>query len=160
PALSACRTALNNIKQAISDILDKVRLVEPDPKSGAKTKPNLDAPSEHGVGNSANRAESLVVRFPLSSPSVIESQPLAGASWQEAENLVRLGDIEKGLLEMRRLAAGETTGRSRFQRKLLLAEVCLDHQREFLARSILEELAEQIDKLQLELWESSELISR
>ncbi len=60
---------------------------------------------------------------------------------------------------MMRLAANETTGRSRFQRKLLLAEVCLASKRERLARSILEELAEQIDKSQLELWESSELIS-
>ena len=60
---------------------------------------------------------------------------------------------------MIRLAAAETSGRDRFQRKLLLAEVCLASKRERLARSILEELAEQIDKLQLEAWESSELIS-
>ena len=59
---------------------------------------------------------------------------------------------------MTRLAAMETSGRSRFQRKLLLAEVCLASKRDALARSILEELAEQIDKCQLESWESSELI--
>ena len=93
PALSACRTGLNNISQAISDILDKVRLAEPDPKFGAKTKANRDAPSEQGVRSSANRSEPLVVRFPPS----IESQPSAGATWQEAENLVRSGDTEKGL---------------------------------------------------------------
>jgi type VI secretion system protein ImpA len=60
---------------------------------------------------------------------------------------------------MIRLAAAETTGRDRFQRKLLLADVCLASKRNRLARSILEELAEQIDKFQLELSESSELIS-
>jgi type VI secretion system protein ImpA len=60
---------------------------------------------------------------------------------------------------MTRVAASETSGRARFQRKLLLAEVCLASRRERLARSILEELAEQIDKYQLEFWESSELIS-
>ena len=59
---------------------------------------------------------------------------------------------------MTRLAASETCGRNRFQRKLLLAEVCLASKRERLARSILEELAEQIDKFQLESWESSDLI--
>ena len=42
----------------------------------------------------------------------------------------------------------------------MLAEACLANKRDRLARSILEELAEQIDKLQLESWESSELISR
>ena len=72
--------------------------------------------------------------------------------------LIRSGQVEKGLAEMTRLAASETNGRNRFQRKLLLAEVCLASKRERLARSILEELAEQIDKFQLELWESSELI--
>ena len=56
------------------------------------------------------------------------------------------------------LAARETCGRNRFQRKLLLAEICLNSKRERLARSILEELAEQIDNLKLELWESSELV--
>ena len=74
--------------------------------------------------------------------------------------LIRSGQVEKGLAEMTRLAASETNGRNRFQRKLLLAEVCLATKRERLARSILEELAEQIDKFQLELWESSELIGR
>ena len=59
---------------------------------------------------------------------------------------------------MTRLAAGETSGRNRFKRKLLLAEVCMASKRERLARSILEELAEQIDKFQLDFWETSDLI--
>jgi type VI secretion system ImpA family protein len=67
--------------------------------------------------------------------------------------------IAVGGTEMTRLAAAETTGRDRFQRKLLLAEACLASNRDRLAQTILEELAEQIDKFQLESWESSELIS-
>jgi type VI secretion system protein ImpA len=72
--------------------------------------------------------------------------------------LIRSGQVDKGLAEMTRLAASETSGRNRFQRKLLLAEVCIASKRERLARQILEELAEQIDKFQLELWETSELV--
>jgi type VI secretion system protein ImpA len=60
---------------------------------------------------------------------------------------------------MTQLAALEGCGRNRFQRKLLLAEVCMDTRRERLARTILEELASQIDQLQLHQWESSELIA-
>ena len=60
---------------------------------------------------------------------------------------------------MVQLASLETTGRNRFQRKLLLAEACVASQRPRLARSIMEELAEQIDKFQLDAWESSETIS-
>ena len=62
--------------------------------------------------------------------------------------LIRSGQVDKGLAQMIRLSAKETCGRNRFQRKLLLAEVCLASKRERLARSILEELAEQIDKPQ------------
>jgi type VI secretion system protein ImpA len=67
--------------------------------------------------------------------------------------------VDAGLAEMTRLAASETTGRNRFERKLLLAEICLNTNRERLARAVLEELAEQIDSHHLETWESSELIS-
>jgi type VI secretion system protein ImpA len=100
----------------------------------------------------------LSPRVGLSHANLQESELSIGASWREAENLIRAGNVEKGLAEMMRLAAGETSGRNRFQRKLLLADVCLASNRERLAQSILEELAEQIDKLQLESWESSQLI--
>jgi type VI secretion system protein ImpA len=148
PSLSACRTALGEIKQAVSDILDRLRLAEPDASSA----------SVETVGGLGVPTNPSVVRFGPSPPNLRESELSIGAPWREAETLVRSGDVEKGLAEMMRLAAGETTGRNRFQRKLLLAEVCLASKRERLAQSILEELAEQIDKLQLESWESSQLI--
>lgn len=59
---------------------------------------------------------------------------------------------------MTRLAAAETTGRSRFERKFLLAEVCLSSNRDRLARAVLEELSEQVENHHLETWESSELV--
>ncbi len=155
PNLSDCRTVLSELKQAISDILDKKRKEEPDAPVAS-----LQASAEGSVeqGESSMDAGPVVVRLPLSLPNVQGLQPAMSGSWQDAEMLIRSGQIEKGLAEMTRLAANETSGRNRFQRKLLLAEVCLASKRERLARSILEELAEQIDKFQLELWESSELV--
>jgi type VI secretion system protein ImpA len=79
-------------------------------------------------------------------------------SWQEAEQLIRSGKVDAGLSAMTRLAASETTGRNRFQRKLLLAEICLSSRRSELARAILEELAEQIDTFKLADWEASDLV--
>ena len=145
PNLSACRTVFNELKVEISDILERKRREEPDPAPATSAEPG------------AGRADAVVVRFPLSLSSMQGSTQLGG-SWHEAEMLIRSGQVDKGLAEMTRLAASETCGRNRFQRKLLLAEVCLASNRERLARSILEELAEQIDKFQLELWETSELI--
>ncbi len=148
PSLSACRTVLSEIKQSVSDILDRLRLAEPDaPEEG-----------EDAGGDPGDSAKPPIQRFRLSPPNLQESELSIGSAWRDAEILVRSGDVEKGLGEMMRLAAGETSGRNRFQRKLLLAEVCLASKRELLAQSILEELAEQIDKLQLESWESSQVI--
>jgi type VI secretion system ImpA family protein len=157
PNLSDCRTVLTELKEAISDILDRKRKEEPG-AAVAGSQPGADESLAQGQ-SSMDAANPMVLRLPISLPNVQGLQPSMGGSWQDAEMLIRSGQIEKGLAEMTRLAANETSGRNRFQRKLLLAEVCLASRRERLARSILEELAEQIDKFQLELWESSELVS-
>src|SRR5215471_2996659 len=150
PNLAQCRTTLSEIRQAVTDILDQKRREEPPP-------PAIAVAPVSGAVRSESVAPLEAARRSVTGGQMTQSV-LAG-SWHQAESLVRAGEVDRGLLEMTRLAAAETTGRDRFQRKLLLAEVCLASNRERLARSILEELAEQIDKYQLESWESSELIS-
>ena len=150
PNLAQCRTTLSEIRQAVTDILDQKRREEPPP-------PAIAAAPASGAVRSESAAPLEAARRSVTGGQMTQSM-LAG-SWQQAESFVRAGEVDRGLLEMTRLAAAETTGRDRFQRKLLLAEVCLASNRERLARSILEELAEQIDKYQLESWESSDLIS-
>jgi type VI secretion system protein ImpA len=158
PSLSDCRTAVSEMKLAISDILDKKRREEPDPPPAADPQTSSGGSDGEAPG-SLDAANPMILRFPLLLSNMQGSQGTLGGSWQDAEMLLRSGQVEKGLAEMTRLAASETNGRNRFQRKLLLAEACLASKRDRLARSILEELAEQIDKFQLEFWESSELIS-
>jgi type VI secretion system protein ImpA len=147
PNLAAFRIALDDIRLELSAILEEKRREEP-------------AASPAGQANeAAAQADALTLRLPLSLLNAQTAKSSGLDSWSQAESLIRSGQVDAGLAEMRRLAAGETTGRSRFERKLLLAEVCLATHRERLARTVLEELAEQIDKHQLETWESSELIS-
>jgi type VI secretion system protein ImpA len=155
PNLSGCRTALSEMRQAIADILEKKRVAEPDPVPASDQ--TASAPSAEQRQRSEGDA-SMTLRLPISFPPVQDSATSLGGSWLDAEKLIRSGDVEKGLGAMMRLAASETNGRNRFQRKFLLAEVCLATKREHLARLILEELAEQIDKFQLEFWESSAMI--
>jgi type VI secretion system protein ImpA len=160
PNLSGCRNALNEIFEEVQKILEKKRAEEPDRLTPENAPVNGDG-SAGEVGNP------MTVRFPLSVPDLVGSTGgagglstgAAGGAWDEAEALLRSGQVDRGLARMVHLSAAETTGRNRFQRRLLLAEACLASQRQRLARSILEELAEQIDKLQLESWESSEMIS-
>jgi type VI secretion system protein ImpA len=147
PNLSDCRRAFEDIRVEVEKVLERKREEEPAPASPANE------------ATAADKTNPVTVRFPLSLPEISTGAAAAGASWQEAETLVRSGQVDKGLARMVQLAALETTGRNRFQRRLLLVEACLASQRPRLARSILEELAEQIDKHQLENWESSEIIS-
>jgi type VI secretion system protein ImpA len=135
----------------VQAILEKKRAEEPDPVTA-------DA-GDGAAGSLGEKGNPVTVRFALALPELSGSSSGSGSSWQDAEALIRSGQVDKGLSQMVQLSAKETCGRNRFQRKLLLAEVCLSSKRERLARSILEELAEQIDKLQLESWESSELIA-
>ncbi len=81
-----------------------------------------------------------------------------GDSWSDAEHMVRGGDVDRALSTMAALAAAEPNGRVRFQRKLLLAEICLQTNRRKLAKSILEELNELVEKHNLTAWETSDLI--
>jgi type VI secretion system protein ImpA len=79
-------------------------------------------------------------------------------SWSEAERMARGGEVDRALSTMAALAAAEPNGRVRFQRKLLLADICMQTNRLKLAKSILEELSEVVDKHNLTAWETSDLI--
>lgn len=149
PNLSACRTILAELQHEITTLVEKKH----------KDQPAVPAADKQAAAeNPGGHGDTVTVRFPLSGLSTSVSGSSTGGSWQEAERLVRTGQIDAGLAEMTRLAATETSGRNRFQRKLLLAEVCIASKREPLARAILEELAEQIEKFQLEIWETSDLV--
>lgn len=81
-----------------------------------------------------------------------------GDAWSACEEMARGGNIDGALSAMTSLAAAEPNGRVRFQRKLLLADVCLQSNRKKLATSILQELNEIIELHKLESWETSEIV--
>lgn len=86
------------------------------------------------------------------------AEGVVGGAWAEAERMARSGEIDAALSTMTALAAAEANGRVRFQRKLLLADICMQTNRLKLARSILEELNELVEKHNLTTWETSDLI--
>ena len=86
------------------------------------------------------------------------AEGMVSGAWAEAERMARSGEIDAALSTMTALAAAEANGRVRFQRKLLLADICMQTNRLKLARSILEELNELVDKHNLTAWETSDLV--
>ena len=83
--------------------------------------------------------------------------PRSDDAWSQAEQLAR-NDVPGALARMTALAAAEPNGRIRFQRKLLLADLCIKTNRKKLATSILQELNEIIETHKLEQWETSEIV--
>lgn len=127
--------ALEECQLAIASILRK-KQPAPDKTSGSAVAiPSL------GSGGGGGLAEGMV-----------------SGAWAEAERMARSGEIDAALSTMTALAAAEANGRIRFQRKLLLADICMQTNRVKLARSILEELNELIDKHNLTSWETSDLV--
>ena len=120
----------------------------------AQRRPNGQARNDNqndnnGKGNPSN-GKGTNSGFGLEETSLDES-------WANAELLVRTGKISEALSEMTRLAATAPNGRVRFHRKLLLADICLSTNRDRLATSILEELAELVEKHHLEEWEAPQV---
>jgi type VI secretion system protein ImpA len=142
PTTSEAKEAFEECRLLLERILNAKRASEPD--ASTSSTPDLgEAAASHGHE-----------LFSLKG----SSDENGHGSWAVAEQLARNGNVDQALAQMGRLAASEANGRVRFQRKLLLAEICLKRGRNGLAKSILEELAEQIDKHQLENWETAEVV--
>jgi len=80
--------------------------------------------------------------------------------WDEAQTLVRAGNISEAIAVMARAARQARSGRERFLRTLQQAELCLALERSGMALPLLDVLAQRVDELRLEQWEESSLCAR
>lgn len=140
PGFTNARKALEDISAHLDSILEDKRREEP--------TSILIAGSQKSGGGVVSRGF----------PAFGFSQSANAGDWEKAENMIRSGQVESGLAEMTVLAQRETSGRTRFQRKLLLAQIAMQISRDRLAQSILEELAEQIESFKLVEWETTDIV--
>ncbi len=141
PGLTTAKESFEEIRRLLGPILKKKREEEPD-------KP----PGEEGADGVTQPASTMAGFWTAGMPSD------QSGSWQQAEALIRSGSVDQGLQQMAVLAAQETSGRARFLRKLMLVDICSGAGRERLARTVLEELNQQIADYKLDLWESTALV--
>ena len=85
--------------------------------------------------------------------------PVADA-FQLAMDAVRSGSKQEAIEILSHEVAQERSGRARFNRKMQLAQVCMAVGYENVAFPILEELAAEIERLQLEDWEAPDVIAQ
>jgi type VI secretion system protein ImpA len=115
--------------------------------------------SRHGAASIGGAGFTMQVQGQnarLTIPGVLAES--ANNSWAEAEHRALSGDIDGALSAMAALSAAEPNGRVRFQRKLLLADICLQTGKYKLAKMILEELNELVEEHKLTAWETTELV--
>lgn len=149
PTTSTGRGRIREVQQEINRIVKLKRADEPDVVPPAKEAEPSPA------GSMSPQPTPELDGRPQSHPS----RDLQSGGWFEAEALLAT-DESRAIAIMTRLAATETSGRDRFQRKLMLAGICVRRQRDRLAQVLLEELNEQVEKHKLDEWEQPELIGK
>jgi len=140
PSFKEARETFEEMRFLLDATLKKKREDEPDKVPGAEQPEEAGQPGTNMAG------------------FWTAGMPADSGSWQQAESMVRSGNVDQGLQKMAALAAQETSGRGRFLRKLMLVDVCRAAGRDRLARTILEELNQQVGEFKLDLWESSALV--
>jgi type VI secretion system protein ImpA len=146
-----CGQAAPSFKEARETFSDMLLLLQATLKKKIEEEPDVVPGSEQAAGTAAQPATTMAGFWTA-------GMPAESGSWQQAEGLVKAGNVDQGLQKMAALAALETSGRGRFLRKLMLVDVCRNAGRERLARTILEELNEQIKDYRLDQWESTALV--
>jgi type VI secretion system protein ImpA len=76
-----------------------------------------------------------------------------------AQDLIRQGQLSQAIQLLVRDAAQQPSGRARFQRRLQVAQLCVNAGQNKVAHPVLEELVKEIDQRRLEEWEASEMIA-
>jgi type VI secretion system protein ImpA len=91
-----------------------------------------------------------------------DGQPVIGAPDvnELAMQAARQGRTEEAIAMLATAAAQERSGRARFHRKVQLAGICMATGNESIAHPILEELSGEVERRQLEEWESPENVAQ
>jgi type VI secretion system protein ImpA len=84
-----------------------------------------------------------------------ETDAIFGTATQLLEN----GRPKEAISMMVRDAETQSSGRMRFRRRLQLAQMCMTAGHTEVARTVLEDLAKEIERRSLETWESGELLA-
>jgi type VI secretion system protein ImpA len=105
-------------------------------------------------------AEDLKVDGPPVEPSAeVEGSALEDVDGSDALALARAGRAEQAVGMLKHQLAMERTVRGRFRKRTQLAAVLVEAGQDAIAQPILEDLVAQIDKYQLEEWESGEMVA-
>ncbi|MCW5980958.1 MAG: type VI secretion system protein TssA [Bryobacteraceae bacterium] len=150
---SALRTLLEDYPR-----LPDWTLNDDTPAASSETKEWLRA--ERLAGGGRSRALPVFVPAEPAPAANGDGETALKDAFDLAMEAAREGRTEEALTIISREAAQESSGRGRFLRKVQLAQICLATRNDAIAAPILEQISEEIERRQLEQWETPELIAQ
>jgi len=93
-------------------------------------------------------------------PSEEEKDAHVPDAYELAEEFMRKGQIEPAIQLLVRDAAQQPSGRTRFLRRMQVAQLCLTAGHDDVAQPMLEQLAREIDQRKLEEWEAGAVLAQ
>ncbi len=156
---SAIRSELNALLHDYPGLVDAT-LLDDTPAANPETRTWLKeiAPAAPQVADAGYRA-AVDQETETASSNATNAEKTPDA-YELALVALRDGDGEAALETLLHAVELERSGRGRFQRRLQLAQVCLNSGHERIAQPLLEQLTSEADSRSLEGWESPALIAR
>jgi type VI secretion system protein ImpA len=150
PTFSPLKTTLDEIRHTANLLLQKKRELEPDAKPEGQAVSGEDAAETGEAG--APALAGLGLQYRAAAPPE--------AVFQMAQQAARSGRLQEAIRLLTDQLATEASARGRFIRRTQVAQICLESGQDGIAMPILEELAAEIDRRNLEEWEFGEVLAR
>jgi type VI secretion system protein ImpA len=150
PTFSSLKTTLDEIRHTANLFLQKKRELEPDAKLEGEAVSG-EVPAETGEAGAQTLA-GLELQYRAGAPPE--------AVFRMAQQAARSGRLQDAIRLLTDQLATEASARGRFIRRTQVAQICLESGQDGIAMPILEELAAEIDRRNLEEWEFGEVLAR
>jgi len=153
PTFSPLKTTLDELRHTANLFLQKKRELEPDAKPEGPGGPGEEVSAETGeAGAPALAGGPMGFQYRAGVPPE--------AVFQMAQQAARSGRLQDAIRLLTDQLATEASARGRFIRRTQVAQICLESGQDGIAMPILEELAAEIDRRNLEEWEFGEVLAR
>ncbi len=152
PTFGPLKATLDEIRHTANLFLQKKRELEPDARPEGEAVSGEEASAELGEAGAQALAGGLALQYRSGAPPE--------AVFQMAQQAARSGRLQDAIRLLTDQLATEASARGRFIRRTQVAQICLESGQDGIAMPILEELAAEIDRRNLEEWEFGEVLAR
>jgi type VI secretion system ImpA family protein len=160
PGFGKLSSAIEEVRHAIHQLLEKKRQVDPDPIS----TPIQTSESPTQGSQQSRQSTKIDEPPPIIKPAADQngndsSGHTAADAFVAATAAMGAGEHQKAFEIMREEIARQRSGRGRFFRSLQLVQLCVAAKKEAVAQPILEDLAAAVEAHKIEEWEEREAVA-